>query len=107
MATALAARQAARATAADTESAKTIAAFNLAQAQQAEKAAQLAFQGDPSAETSPPWRRVDARQDAALAYGVAVEADEDADAALLVARDAYADAVDDPAERAAAEDFAE
>ena len=37
---------------------------------------------------------VDAREEAALVHGDAVEDDEDADAALLIARDAHADAVD-------------
>jgi Ca2+-binding RTX toxin-like protein len=89
-----AARTSAQAAAAGTEATKIQAFGTQTLAVQAEAAALAAFSSPPTAEEIIAYQAaVDAREDAALAYGLAVENDEDADAALVTAQNAYAAAV--------------
>ncbi|WP_417584377.1 peroxidase family protein [Pelagibacterium sp.] len=92
--TALAAVQAAQAIATSTQDAVTLAAAHLASAQAMEAAALAAFQADPTLANANAYAAaVDIREEAALAHGLALEADEDADAALLAAQAEHTAAV--------------
>jgi len=89
-----AARTSAQAAAAATEATKIQAFGTQTLAVQAEAAALAAFSSPPTAEEIIAYQAaVDAREDAALAYGLSVENDEDADAALVTAQNAYTAAV--------------
>ncbi|HCO54869.1 MAG TPA: heme peroxidase [Pelagibacterium sp.] len=90
----LATMQTAQTMAATTQDAVTLAAAQLASAQAIEAAALATFQADPTVANANAYAAaVDVREDAALAHGLAVEADEDADAALLEAQAEHTAAV--------------
>lgn len=92
--TKLATLQSAQAAAISTQDAKTVAFAQLASAQSLEAAALADFQADPTIENANAYAAaVDVRQDAQLAYGLAEEADEDADAALVTAQAEHSSAV--------------
>ena len=93
-ATALAASQAAAAAVSNATDARNVAFANLALAEQAESAALAAFQNNPTPANSALYiEAVDAREDAEIAYNLAVENLEDASAALTAAQAEHTTAV--------------